>query len=100
MLSYQNLFISLLLFFCCYATYTDLRERKIKNLLQLRAHLRWHSQSSYRCFVREQWPPKQYLYGCWRLFDSNRALLVWYFRRRRCETRLGCVLADASGSIF
>ena len=32
MLSYQNLFISLLLFFCCYATYTDLRERKIKNL--------------------------------------------------------------------
>ena len=31
MLSYQNLFISLLLFFCCYATYTDLRERKIKN---------------------------------------------------------------------
>ena len=32
MLSYQNLFISLLLFFCCYATYTDLRERKIKNV--------------------------------------------------------------------
>ena len=31
MLNYQNLFISLLLFFCCYATYTDLRERKIKN---------------------------------------------------------------------
>lgn len=31
MLSYQNLFISLLLLFCCYATYTDLRERKIKN---------------------------------------------------------------------
>ena len=32
MLSYQNLFISLLLLFCCYATYTDLRERKIKNV--------------------------------------------------------------------
>lgn len=31
MLSYQNLFISLLLLFCCYAAYTDLRERKIKN---------------------------------------------------------------------
>ena len=31
MLSYQNLFIALLLFFCLYATYTDLRERKIKN---------------------------------------------------------------------
>ncbi len=31
MLSYENLFISLLLLFCCYATYTDLRERKIKN---------------------------------------------------------------------
>ena len=31
MLSYQNLFISLLLLFCCYATYTNLRERKIKN---------------------------------------------------------------------
>ena len=31
MLNYQNLFISLLLLFCCYATYTDLRERKIKN---------------------------------------------------------------------
>ena len=32
MLSYQNLFISLLLLFCCYAAYTDLRERKIKNV--------------------------------------------------------------------
>ena len=32
MLSYQNLSILLLLFFCLYATYTDLRERKIKNL--------------------------------------------------------------------
>ena len=32
MLSYQNLFIVLLLLFCGYATYTDLRERKIKNL--------------------------------------------------------------------
>ena len=32
MLSYQNLFIGILLFFCLYATYTDLRERKIKNL--------------------------------------------------------------------
>ena len=31
MLNYQNLFIALLLLFCCYATYTDLRERKIKN---------------------------------------------------------------------
>lgn len=31
MLNYPNLFIALLLFFCCYATYTDLRERKIKN---------------------------------------------------------------------
>ena len=31
MLNYQNLFIGLLLLFCCYATYTDLRERKIKN---------------------------------------------------------------------
>ena len=31
MLSYQNLFIGLLLLFCLYATYTDLRERKIKN---------------------------------------------------------------------
>ncbi len=31
MLSYQNMFIGLLLLFCCYATYTDLRERKIKN---------------------------------------------------------------------
>ena len=31
-LNYQNLFIGLLLLFCCYATYTDLRERKIKNL--------------------------------------------------------------------
>ena len=31
MLSYQNLFISLLPLFCCYAAYTDLRERKIKN---------------------------------------------------------------------
>lgn len=31
MLSYQNLFIILLLLFCLYATYTDLRERKIKN---------------------------------------------------------------------
>ncbi len=31
MLSYQNLFIVLLLLFCLYATYTDLRERKIKN---------------------------------------------------------------------
>ena len=30
MLSYQNLFIGLLLLFCCYAAYTDLRERKIK----------------------------------------------------------------------
>ena len=32
MLSSQNLLIGLLLLFCCYATYTDLRERKIKNL--------------------------------------------------------------------
>ena len=32
MLTYQNLFIGLLLLFCFYATYTDLRERKIKNL--------------------------------------------------------------------
>lgn len=31
MLSYQNLSIVLLLLFCLYATYTDLRERKIKN---------------------------------------------------------------------
>lgn len=31
MLSYQNLFIALLLLFCLHATYTDLRERKIKN---------------------------------------------------------------------
>ena len=31
MLSYQNLSIVLLLIFCLYATYTDLRERKIKN---------------------------------------------------------------------
>lgn len=31
MLSYHNLFLVLLLFFCLYATYTDLRERKIKN---------------------------------------------------------------------
>lgn len=31
MLNYQNLFIGILLLFCCYATYTDLRERKIKN---------------------------------------------------------------------
>lgn len=31
MLSYQNLSIALLLFFCLSATYTDLRERKIKN---------------------------------------------------------------------
>lgn len=31
MLSYQNLFIVLLLLFCLYATYTDIRERKIKN---------------------------------------------------------------------
>ena len=31
MLNYQNLFIALLLLFCLYATYTDLRERKIKN---------------------------------------------------------------------
>ena len=31
MLSYQNLFIALLLLFCLYATYTDLRERKIRN---------------------------------------------------------------------
>ena len=31
MLNYQNLFIGLLLLFCCHATYTDLRERKIKN---------------------------------------------------------------------
>lgn len=29
---YQNLFIALLLLFCGYATYTDLRERKITNL--------------------------------------------------------------------
>lgn len=32
MLNYQSLFIGLLLLFCCYATYTNLRERKIKNL--------------------------------------------------------------------
>ena len=32
MLTYQNLFIGLLLLFCFYATYTDLRERKIKNV--------------------------------------------------------------------
>ncbi len=32
MLSYQNLSILLLIFFCLYATYTDLRERKIKNV--------------------------------------------------------------------
>lgn len=32
MLSYQNLSIVLLLCFCLYATYTDLRERKIKNV--------------------------------------------------------------------
>ena len=32
MLSYENLFIVLLLLFCLSATYTDLRERKIKNL--------------------------------------------------------------------
>ena len=31
MLSYQNLSIALLLLFCLFATYTDLRERKIKN---------------------------------------------------------------------
>ncbi len=31
MLSYQNLFILLLLLFCLHATYTDLRERKVKN---------------------------------------------------------------------
>lgn len=31
MLSYQNLSIVLLFFFCLHATYTDLRERKIKN---------------------------------------------------------------------
>ena len=31
MLNYQNLSIVLLLLFCLYATYTDLRERKIKN---------------------------------------------------------------------
>ena len=31
MLNYQSMFIGLLLLFCCYATYTDLRERKIKN---------------------------------------------------------------------
>ncbi len=31
MLSYQNLSIALLLLFCLYAIYTDLRERKIKN---------------------------------------------------------------------
>ena len=31
MLSYQNLSIVLLLLFCLYATYTDLRERKIRN---------------------------------------------------------------------
>ena len=31
MLNYQNLFIGLLLLFCCYAAYTDLQERKIKN---------------------------------------------------------------------
>ncbi len=29
--NYQNLLIGLLLLFCCYATYTDLRERKIRN---------------------------------------------------------------------
>ncbi len=32
MLSYQNLSIVLLLLFCLHATYTDLRERKIKNV--------------------------------------------------------------------
>ena len=31
MLNYQNLSMALLLFFCLYAIYTDLRERKIKN---------------------------------------------------------------------
>ena len=31
MLSYQNLSVVLLLLFCLSATYTDLRERKIKN---------------------------------------------------------------------
>ena len=31
MLNYHNLFIGFLLFFCLYAIYTDLRERKIKN---------------------------------------------------------------------
>jgi len=32
MISYENLFIGMLLFFCLYATYTDIRERKIKNV--------------------------------------------------------------------
>jgi len=32
MLTYENLSIGMLLFFCLYATYTDIRERKIKNV--------------------------------------------------------------------